>query len=237
MCVYRHVYQCLPLLQFSSCMCVRSLSMSSSVALHFVFSDKVAHWSWSWDLLIVYTSWSANCCLPAPGVSPVSASLALRSQAHAAMPSLSWNSLCRPGWPRTQKSACLCLLSAGIKGVRHHAWHPYFTFKSIFGVGEMAQWAKRVLCRLEDLGPNTQSPWEFLMQQQKCVPVLPMGRDHAHTHIFIRLQNGGSGKCLININQLSFSGLFIFSAFAGRLWQPCEVRYCHFSLAGVAFRN
>ena len=33
---------------------------------------------------------------------------------------MSWNSLCRPGWPRTQKSACLCLLSAGIKGVRHH---------------------------------------------------------------------------------------------------------------------
>jgi hypothetical protein len=34
---------------------------------------------------------------------------------------LSWTSLCRPGWPRTQKSACLCLPSAGIKGVRHHA--------------------------------------------------------------------------------------------------------------------
>jgi hypothetical protein len=36
--------------------------------------------------------------------------------------SLSWNSLCRPGWAQTQKSACLCLLSAGIKGVRHQ--HP-----------------------------------------------------------------------------------------------------------------
>jgi hypothetical protein len=34
---------------------------------------------------------------------------------------LSWNSLCRPGWPRTQKFACLCLPSAGIKGVGHHA--------------------------------------------------------------------------------------------------------------------
>jgi hypothetical protein len=32
----------------------------------------------------------------------------------------SWNSLCRPGWPPTQKSACLCLPSAGIKGTRHH---------------------------------------------------------------------------------------------------------------------
>jgi hypothetical protein len=26
----------------------------------------------------------------------------------------------RPGWPRTQKSACLCLPSAGIKGVHDH---------------------------------------------------------------------------------------------------------------------
>ncbi|GAB1297013.1 ATP-binding cassette sub-family A member 6 [Apodemus speciosus] len=32
----------------------------------------------------------------------------------------SWNSLCRPGWPRTQKSACYCLPSAGIKGMRNH---------------------------------------------------------------------------------------------------------------------
>jgi hypothetical protein len=37
-------------------------------------------------------------------------------------PWLSWNSLCRPGWPLNQKSACLCLPSAGIKGVCHHAW-------------------------------------------------------------------------------------------------------------------
>jgi hypothetical protein len=29
---------------------------------------------------------------------------------------LSWNSLCRPGWLQTQKSTCLCLLSAEIKG-------------------------------------------------------------------------------------------------------------------------
>jgi hypothetical protein len=34
-------------------------------------------------------------------------------------PWLSWNSLCRPGWPGTQKSACLCHPSAGIKGMRH----------------------------------------------------------------------------------------------------------------------
>jgi hypothetical protein len=29
-------------------------------------------------------------------------------------------SLCSPGCPRTRRSACLCLQSAGIKGVRHH---------------------------------------------------------------------------------------------------------------------
>jgi hypothetical protein len=28
--------------------------------------------------------------------------------------------LYRPGWPQTQKSACLCLPSAGIKGLYHH---------------------------------------------------------------------------------------------------------------------
>ena len=36
---------------------------------------------------------------------------------------LSWNSLCNPGWSQTQRSACLYLLSAGIKGV-HHYHHP-----------------------------------------------------------------------------------------------------------------
>ena len=30
---------------------------------------------------------------------------------------LSWNSLCRPGWPRTD---CLCLPNSGIKGMHHH---------------------------------------------------------------------------------------------------------------------
>ena len=35
-------------------------------------------------------------------------------------PWLTWNSLCRPGCPGTQKSACLCLPSAGIKGGSHH---------------------------------------------------------------------------------------------------------------------
>jgi hypothetical protein len=43
-------------------------------------------------------------------------------QGFSVYPWLSWNSLCRPGWPQTQKSVCFCLPSAGIKGVRHH--HP-----------------------------------------------------------------------------------------------------------------
>jgi hypothetical protein len=37
-------------------------------------------------------------------------------------PWLSWNSLCRPGWSPTQKSACLCLPSAGINSVHHYTW-------------------------------------------------------------------------------------------------------------------
>jgi hypothetical protein len=41
-------------------------------------------------------------------------------QGFSVQPWLSWNSLCRPGWPRTQKSTCLCLPSAGIKGVCLH---------------------------------------------------------------------------------------------------------------------
>jgi hypothetical protein len=39
-------------------------------------------------------------------------------QGFSVYPWLSWNSLCRPGWSQTQKSTCLCLPSAGIKG--HH---------------------------------------------------------------------------------------------------------------------
>jgi hypothetical protein len=35
-------------------------------------------------------------------------------------PWLSWNSLCRPGWPRTQKSPCLCFLSTRIKSAHNH---------------------------------------------------------------------------------------------------------------------
>jgi hypothetical protein len=39
---------------------------------------------------------------------------------------LSWNSFCRSGQPQTQKSTCLCLLSAGIKGLCHH--RPAYSF-------------------------------------------------------------------------------------------------------------
>jgi hypothetical protein len=48
------------------------------------------------------------------------ASLNYVRQGFSVEPWLSWNSLCKPGWPQTQKSTCLCLPSAGIKGVRHH---------------------------------------------------------------------------------------------------------------------
>jgi hypothetical protein len=45
---------------------------------------------------------------------------------------LSCNLLYRPGWPRTQKSTCLCLPSAGIKGVRHQSWLSLLSFNLLF---------------------------------------------------------------------------------------------------------
>jgi hypothetical protein len=58
------------------------------------------------------------CCFPRQGFS--------------VEPWLSWYSLCRPGWPRTQKSTCfcLCLPSAGIKGMCHHCLALSFLFFS-----------------------------------------------------------------------------------------------------------
>jgi hypothetical protein len=53
-------------------------------------------------------------------------------QGFSVQPWLSWNSLGRPGWPQTQKSACLCLPSAGIKGVRHHC--PAKIFLSLLNI-------------------------------------------------------------------------------------------------------
>jgi hypothetical protein len=58
---------------------------------------------------------------------------------------------CRPGWPRTQKSACLCLPSAGLKGVcrRHHqpalflflkARCPTYQFLSILASQSLFLW-------------------------------------------------------------------------------------------------
>jgi hypothetical protein len=49
-------------------------------------------------------------------------------QGFSVQPWLSWNSLCRPGWPPTQKSTCLCLPNAGIKGVCHHTQLIQHTF-------------------------------------------------------------------------------------------------------------
>jgi hypothetical protein len=47
--------------------------------------------------------------------------------------------ICRPGWPRTQKSTCLCLPSAGIKGVRHHARLPHLSLKAAFLQGQFCR--------------------------------------------------------------------------------------------------
>ncbi|GAB1299592.1 Family with sequence similarity 227, member A [Apodemus speciosus] len=39
----------------------------------------------------------------------------IKAQGFSVWPWLSWNTFCKLGWPRTEKSACLCLPSAGIK--------------------------------------------------------------------------------------------------------------------------
>jgi hypothetical protein len=56
---------------------------------------------------------------------------------------LSWSSLCRPGWPRTQKSAYLCLLSAGIKGVRQHARLHFFLPKYLLILYSRKSWRRK----------------------------------------------------------------------------------------------
>jgi hypothetical protein len=53
---------------------------------------------------------------PCPSYFSLSLSLSL-----SLSPPLSLSlSLCRPGWPQTQRSACLCLPSAGIKNLMGH---------------------------------------------------------------------------------------------------------------------
>jgi hypothetical protein len=52
-------------------------------------------------------------------------------QGFSVYPWLSWNSLCRPSWPQTQRSSCLCLPSARIKGLSHH-WLARTSFLSSF---------------------------------------------------------------------------------------------------------
>jgi hypothetical protein len=52
---------------------------------------------------------------------------------------MSWNSLCRPGWPQTQKFPCLCLPSAGIKGVCHHCLASY-GFKPSVNLWSSERW-------------------------------------------------------------------------------------------------
>ena len=48
---------------------------------------------------------------------------------------LSQNSLCRPGWSRTHRSAYLCLPNAGIKGMHHHH-HPAILYLKTDGSEE-----------------------------------------------------------------------------------------------------
>jgi hypothetical protein len=85
---------------------------------------------------------------------------------------LSWNSLCRPGWPRTQRSACLCLPSAGIKGVRHHrpALSPVLSAR-ISQIphcpGSVSDLTFTLIIALVMIGQNYRNKWEY--QYSNCL--------------------------------------------------------------------
>ena len=75
---------------------------------------------------------------------------------------LSWNSLCRPGWPQTQRSSCLCLSSTGIKGIYHHCPVAFFFFffSILFLVKE--QMSSLIFWKLEwKLGCKLETPWSW----------------------------------------------------------------------------
>jgi hypothetical protein len=92
-------------------------------------------------------------------------------QGFTVKPWLSWNSLCRSGWPRTQKSACLCLPSAGIKGLRHHAWRALVLIEKF----NLNKWR----CT-EDGGWFQTSAPGFMCT---CMPVQPCTPVHICTHV------------------------------------------------------
>ena len=75
---------------------------------------------------------------------------------------LSWNSLCRPGWPWTHRSPCFCLPSARIKDLCHcRLAHTFF-----FEIKQTWSWrdasvVKSVYCSSEDLSsvPSVNIRW------------------------------------------------------------------------------
>ena len=54
---------------------------------------------------------SSMCIHASPSIVIFLLLLCFLRQGFSVSPWLSWNSLCRPGWPRPQKSTCLCLPS------------------------------------------------------------------------------------------------------------------------------
>ena len=88
---------------------------------------------------------------------------------------LSWNSLYRPGWPRNQKSACLCLPNAGIKGMRHHC----SVVKNILSALSLPDnwWKKEakhqvyVVCLEEGLALELRLGWHLLCNQSCSEPL------------------------------------------------------------------
>jgi hypothetical protein len=66
-------------------------------------------------------------------------------QGFSVEPWLSWNSLCRPGWPWTQKSACLCLWVLGLKAcTTTPGYSLLFFMTAVMPIVELGQSAERI---------------------------------------------------------------------------------------------
>ena len=89
---------------------------------------------------------------------------------------MSWNLLCRPGWPQTQRSACLCLclLRAGLKGMcptqpeqslLTQSPHPKLSHRQ----GKCRMWIPKVPCFICKPHQDGGQSWKLLAEAARCL--------------------------------------------------------------------
>ena len=138
-------------------------------------------------------------------------------QGFSVSPGLSWNSLCSPGWPRTQKSACLCLPSAGIKGMRQHG--PASNHILTLRRQRLDTWAK---LNQPEPASSRFSEWATLHTQQDfhrvafpliCRPLL------TNSYLWCSIKDSETRKS-------GASKPYFISANASRFLSPLRLIYC-----------